>query len=107
MISPIVAELYGPDYEEQKRLGRQLEQLFAATPDIVDIDSTVEAVELLRGEPGSQVQLSVFREGAEPFRVQLTREVIAVASVRSRMLADGIGYVRITQFQEDSGSQTA
>lgn len=73
----------------------------------VDVDSTVEAVELLRGEPGSKVQLSVFREGVEPFRVQLTREVISVASVRSRMLADGIGYVRITQFQEDSGSQTA
>jgi multidrug efflux pump subunit AcrB len=43
VISPIVAELYGPDYEEQKRLGRELERLFAATPDIVDIDSTVEA----------------------------------------------------------------
>ena len=43
VISPIVAELYGPDYEEQKRLGRELEQLFAGTPDIVDIDSTVEA----------------------------------------------------------------
>ncbi len=43
VISPIVAELYGPDYGEQKRLGRELEQLFFATPDIVDIDSTVEA----------------------------------------------------------------
>ena len=43
VISPIVAELYGPDYEEQKRLGKELEQLFSGTPDIVDIDSTVEA----------------------------------------------------------------
>ncbi len=43
VISPIVAEIYGPDYEEQKRLGRELQALFAATPDIVDIDSTVEA----------------------------------------------------------------
>ena len=43
VISPIVAEIYGPDYEEQKRLGKELEQLFAGTADIVDIDSTVEA----------------------------------------------------------------
>ena len=43
VISPIVAEIYGPDYAEQKRLGRRLEQLYADTPDIVDIDSTVEA----------------------------------------------------------------
>jgi multidrug efflux pump subunit AcrB len=43
VISPIVAEIYGPDYGEQKRLGRELQQLYADTPDIVDIDSTVEA----------------------------------------------------------------
>ena len=43
VISPIVAELYGPDYAEQKRLGRELEALFTDTTDIVDIDSTVEA----------------------------------------------------------------
>ena len=43
VISPIVAEIYGPDYEQQKRLGKELVQLFAETPDIVDIDSTVEA----------------------------------------------------------------
>jgi len=43
VISPIVAEIYGPDYQEQKRLGRRLQQLYADTPDIVDIDSTVEA----------------------------------------------------------------
>ena len=43
VISPIVAEIYGPDYEEQKRLGLELQRLFAETPDIVDIDSTVEA----------------------------------------------------------------
>ena len=43
VISPIVAEIYGPDYEEQKRLGRKLTQLYRDTPDIVDVDSTVEA----------------------------------------------------------------
>ncbi|MBT8107343.1 MAG: efflux RND transporter permease subunit, partial [Gammaproteobacteria bacterium] len=43
VISPIVAEIYGPDYEVQKQLGRQLQALFSDTPDIVDIDSTVES----------------------------------------------------------------
>jgi multidrug efflux pump subunit AcrB len=43
VMSPIVAELYGPDYEEQKLLGRRLEAIFHDTPDIVDIDSSVEA----------------------------------------------------------------
>jgi len=42
VISPIVAEIYGPDYEEQKRLAARIQQLFATTADIVDIDSTVE-----------------------------------------------------------------
>ena len=43
VISPIVAEIYGPDYEEQKRIGRELQAIYEGTPDIVDIDSTVEA----------------------------------------------------------------
>ena len=43
VMSPIVAEIYGPDYEEQKRLGRKLQGIYEATPDIVDIDSTIEA----------------------------------------------------------------
>jgi len=43
VMSPIVAEIYGPDYEEQKLLGRRLEAIFRGTPDIVDIDTSVEA----------------------------------------------------------------
>ena len=43
VISPIVAEIYGPNYEEQKRLGRRLQAIYESTPDIIDIDSTVEA----------------------------------------------------------------
>jgi multidrug efflux pump subunit AcrB len=43
VMSPIVAEIYGPDYEEQKQLGRQLEAIFRDTPDIVDIDTSVES----------------------------------------------------------------
>jgi multidrug efflux pump subunit AcrB len=43
VMSPIVAEIYGPDYERQKKLAREIERIYRETPDIVDIDSTVEA----------------------------------------------------------------
>jgi multidrug efflux pump subunit AcrB len=43
VMAPIVAEIYGPDYERQKALGRELEALFRSTSDIVDVDSSVES----------------------------------------------------------------
>ena len=43
VISPIVAEIYGPDYEAQKRLGDRLRSIYENTADIVDIDTTIEA----------------------------------------------------------------
>ena len=57
VISPIVAEIYGPDYGEQKRLGRRLQQLYATTPDVIDIDSTVES-------DATRVVISVDRQRA-------------------------------------------
>ncbi|MGB0523542.1 MAG: efflux RND transporter permease subunit [Flammeovirgaceae bacterium] len=42
VLSTIVAEIYGPDYDEQIKLARQVETLFSATPDVVDVDSYVE-----------------------------------------------------------------
>jgi carboxyl-terminal processing protease len=62
-----------------------------------------EAVNRLRGPPGSQVSIWVTREGdggwSRPRRFDLTRAVIHIESVESRMLGDGIGYVRIKSFQ--------
>ena len=43
VMAPLVAEVYGPDYEAQKALGRRLETMFRGTKDIVDVDSSVEA----------------------------------------------------------------
>ncbi|NLA68398.1 MAG: efflux RND transporter permease subunit [Gammaproteobacteria bacterium] len=43
VLSPIVAEVYGPDYDAQRRIGRALEQRFLATEGIVDVDTSVEA----------------------------------------------------------------
>ncbi|QDI05483.1 S41 family peptidase [Xanthomonas cerealis pv. cerealis] len=76
---------------------------------IVAIDgkpiSAVKAMEPLRGESGSKVVLTIVREKMDkPFDVTLTRQTIRVASVRSRMLEPGYGYIRISTFQADTGA---
>ncbi len=76
---------------------------------IVAIDgkpiSAVKAMEPLRGESGSKVVLTIVREKVDkPFDVTLTRQTIRVASVRSRMLEPGYGYIRISTFQADTGA---
>jgi carboxyl-terminal processing protease len=59
----------------------------------------------LRGKPGSAVVLTIVREGTpQPFDVTVQRETIRVASVRSRMLEPGYGYMRIAQFQADTAA---
>lgn len=59
-----------------------------------------DAVKLMRGKPGSDIILTVVRDGQEkPLRFTLTRDVIKVRSVKSRTLEHGFGYVRITNFQ--------
>lgn len=62
-----------------------------------------DAANLMRGEPGTQVTLTVSRDTLEPFDVEITREVIAVNSVRSRLLEPGYAYVRIPVFQLNTG----
>ena len=65
-----------------------------------------EAVAIMRGEPGSTVTLSLIREGEpNPIEVTLTREVINIASVRRRLLEPHFGYVRVAQFQADTGKE--
>jgi len=59
-----------------------------------------EAVRFMRGKPGSDITLTIVREGAtKPLKITLTRAVIKIQSVKSRMLEPGFGYVRVTQFQ--------
>lgn len=63
-----------------------------------------QAVDLMRGEPGSEIVLTVVREGEnKPIKIKITRDVIKVTSIRQRMLEPGFGYVRISQFQERTG----
>ena len=64
-----------------------------------------EAVKVMRGKPGTDITLTVIREGEEkPLKVTITRAVIKVKSVKQRILAPGFGYLRITQFQSRSAA---
>jgi len=64
------------------------------------------AVKLMRGEPGSDIVLTVVRIGKDkPFTVTITRDIIKVKSVKKRMLEPNYGYVRISSFQSKTGSQ--
>lgn len=59
-----------------------------------------DAVKIMRGKPGTKITLTIVREGEEkPLKITITRAVIKVRSVKSRLLEPGFAYVRITQFQ--------
>ncbi len=59
-----------------------------------------EAVKLMRGKKGSDIVLTIVRDGEDaPLDLTLTRDVIRVRSVRNRVLEPGYGYVRISNFQ--------
>jgi carboxyl-terminal processing protease len=59
-----------------------------------------DAVKVMRGKPGTKIELTVVREGLDkPLQIPITRDIIKVRSVKSRMLEPGYGYLRISQFQ--------
>ena len=59
-----------------------------------------DAVKIMRGEPGSDIELTIVRKGEDkPLIIVVTRDIIKVDSVKNRMLEPGFGYVRITNFQ--------
>lgn len=60
----------------------------------------IEAVRKLRGPKGSTVAITIGRNGQKPFDLSIVREIIQVHSVKVHDLGDGIGYVRLTSFQE-------
>lgn len=63
-----------------------------------------DAVDIMRGEPGSKLLLTIIREGEDkPLKVELTRAIIKVESVKKKLLDPGYGYVRITTFQSRTG----
>jgi len=67
--------------------------------------SLADAVKTMRGEPGTQIVLTVVREGEEaPLKFTLIRDIIKVKSVKHRLLEKNYGYLRISSFQSGTGS---
>jgi len=65
--------------------------------------SLEQVVQRMRGEPDSQVRLTLVRDGErEPLVLTLTRAVIQWQSVRARLVVPGVAYVRLSQFQEQT-----
>ena len=75
---------------------------------IIQIDDTPvfgltlnEAVELMRGEKGEPIRITISREGTEPFEVNIIRDIIKIQSVKHEVY-DNVGYLRITSFTEQT-----
>ena len=68
--------------------------------------SLSEAVDLMRGPVGSSIELTVRRRGEKKaLTFNITREIIEIQSVKSELLEDNIGYIRLTSFNENSSDQ--
>ena len=68
--------------------------------------SLMEAVELMRGPVGSSIEITVRRRGVKKALIfNITREVIEVQSVKSELIDNNIGYIRLTSFNENSSEQ--
>ena len=63
--------------------------------------SIIDAVKKMRGNPGTDIRLSIRREGTNPFDVTVTRAIITVKAVRWRVEGD-IGYIRVASFTEQT-----
>ena len=65
-----------------------------------------EAVELMRGPVGSSIEITVRRIGVrKALTFNITREIIKIQSVKSKIIDNNIGYIRLTAFNENSSSQ--
>lgn len=82
---------------------------------IIKLDDTLvkgltlnDAVKRMRGKPGSNIVLTIVRKTeTKPLQITITRAVIKVQSVKSKLIDSGYGFVRITQFQEHTGETLA
>ena len=75
---------------------------------IIQIDDTPvfgltlnEAVELMRGDKGEPIMITISRENTEPFEIEIIRDFIKIRSVKSEIV-DNVGYLRITSFNEQT-----
>jgi len=65
-----------------------------------------EAVELMRGPVGSKIEITIRRKGVKKaFVFEIEREIIEVKSVKSKIIDDSVGYIRLTAFNDNSSKQ--
>jgi carboxyl-terminal processing protease len=65
----------------------------------------LDAVNKMRGPKGTSVKITIMREGwKEPKEFTLVREIIKIKSVKFKVLEEGIGYIKLTQFQEQTAA---
>lgn len=82
--------------------------IFKIDGKLIKDQSLNDSVKMMRGKPDTNIELSILRKGsAAPINIKLTRAIIKVQSVKSKPLPDGMGYVRISQFQERTSSDLA
>src|SRR5579863_8662715 len=80
------------------------DQIIKIDDDFTKDMSLTDAVKRMRGPKGSKIRLTLHRNGVpELFTVTLARDVIKIQSVKSKMLPEGYGYIRVTTFQENTG----
>lgn len=68
--------------------------------------SLVDAVKKMRGKPGTAIKITIMRDDyKEPKDFSIVRDIIKIKSVKYKILDDKFGYVRITQFQENTAAE--
>jgi carboxyl-terminal processing protease len=97
VVSPIEGT---PAYQVGLKPGDQIVKINGAPTKNITL---MEAVKKIRGPKGSKVVLTVNREGFQkPKDFVITRQIIPIRSVKARILNDGIGYIRLTNFQDQT-----
>ena len=95
VVSPIEGT---PAYQAGLQAGDQIVKINGVTTKNMNL---TEAVKLIRGPKGSKVTLTINREGfPHPRDYVIVREIIPIRSVKARILEDGIGYIRVANFQD-------
>jgi len=82
---------------------------------IIKLDNTAvkgmtlsEAIKIMRGEPNTSITITVLRKGEpKPIIFTIVRAIIKIQSVKSKLIEPGYAYIRITQFQEQTGENLA
>ncbi len=91
VLSTLVAEIYGPDFDQRLRLANEVRQIFSATPGVVDVDWYVEA-------PGPQVTFEVDRDKA--MRLGVTPEAV-VRTVRVALAGTEAGLLHVEEARDE------